>query len=119
MPSSACKTSAQDRTSTRLNSSHTIISYAVFCLRKNECSSSEEHTSELQSHDNLVCRLLLENKGPGPGHSCPTERRCFSFKGPQQAAREQCPQAAQRLFFFKVPAHTEVSPFPHLEPLQN
>src|SRR3954467_13649061 len=23
---------------------------------------SEEHTSELQSHDNLVCRLLLENK---------------------------------------------------------
>src|SRR3954464_8915595 len=23
---------------------------------------SEEHTSELQSHDNLVCRLLFENK---------------------------------------------------------
>src|SRR3954467_4491705 len=23
---------------------------------------SEEHTSELQPHDNLVCRLLLENK---------------------------------------------------------
>src|SRR3954462_12470749 len=23
----------------------------------------EEHTSELQSHDNLVCRLLLEKKG--------------------------------------------------------
>src|SRR3954462_5713673 len=23
---------------------------------------SEEHTSELQSHDNLVCRLLLEEK---------------------------------------------------------
>src|SRR5690242_21362356 len=25
-------------------------------------SRSEEHTSELQSHVNLVCRLLLENK---------------------------------------------------------
>src|SRR3954464_7935762 len=25
-------------------------------------SRSEEHTSELQSHDNLVCRLLLEKK---------------------------------------------------------
>src|SRR4051812_39810186 len=25
---------------------------------------SEEHTSELQSHVNLVCRLLLENKQP-------------------------------------------------------
>src|SRR5258708_21547367 len=44
----------QDRKSTRLNSSHQIISYAVFCLR------SEEHTSELQSPDHLVCRLLLE-----------------------------------------------------------
>src|SRR3954466_917426 len=44
-----------DRKSTRLNSSHTIISYAL-PIR------SEEHTSELQSHDNLVCRLLLEKK---------------------------------------------------------
>src|SRR3954462_13044632 len=26
------------------------------------CSRSEEHTSELQSHANLVCRLLLEKK---------------------------------------------------------
>src|SRR5260370_4923759 len=26
------------------------------------CMRSEEHTSELQSHLNLVCRLLLENK---------------------------------------------------------
>src|SRR3954463_6472014 len=48
-----------DRKSTRLNSSHTIISYAVFCLKKKR---SEEHTSELQSHDNLVCRLMIEKK---------------------------------------------------------
>src|SRR5260370_3343709 len=27
---------------------------------------SEEHTSELQSHLNLVCRLLLEKKKPYP-----------------------------------------------------
>src|SRR5690242_20821488 len=26
------------------------------------CKRSEEHTSELQSHVNLVCRLLLEKK---------------------------------------------------------
>src|SRR3954467_15094126 len=131
-----------DRKSTRLNSSHTIISYAVFCLKTKKgrpvqrltlgckqggelrlvtaklsgCSAgrraitrlfflmirrpprstlfpyttlfrsndtatteiytlslhdalggrriirSEEHTSELQSHDNLVCRLLLDKK---------------------------------------------------------
>src|SRR5260221_6360669 len=43
-----------DRKSTRLNSSHTVISYAVFCLR------TKEHTSELQSHSDLVCRLMLE-----------------------------------------------------------
>src|SRR3954462_15295617 len=34
MPSSGVQTCA-DRKSTRLNSSHTIISYAVFCLKKN------------------------------------------------------------------------------------
>src|SRR5258707_2193528 len=45
---------AQDRKSTRLNSSHANISYAVFCLKK------KEHTSELQSRQYLVCRLLLE-----------------------------------------------------------
>src|SRR2546422_6050395 len=43
-----------DRKSTRLNSSHGYISYAVFCLKK-----KEEHTSELQSRLHLVCRLLL------------------------------------------------------------
>src|SRR5260221_453776 len=45
-----------DRKSTRLNSSHTVISYAVFCLKK------KKHTSELQSHSRLACRLLLRNK---------------------------------------------------------
>src|SRR3954465_11839407 len=30
-----------------------------------KCARSEEHTSELQSHDNLVCRLLLEKKTVG------------------------------------------------------
>src|SRR5260221_8010582 len=53
-PGVCCGT--RDRKSTRLNSSHTVISYAVFCLRK------KKHTSELQSHSDLVCRLLLEKK---------------------------------------------------------
>src|SRR5258707_10828382 len=46
----------QDRKSTRLNSSHANISYAVFCLKK------KEHTSEFQSRQYLVCRLLLEKE---------------------------------------------------------
>src|SRR2546430_11437678 len=31
-------------------------------LRRPQCRRSEEHTSELQSQSNLVCRLLLEKK---------------------------------------------------------
>src|SRR5688500_19829372 len=36
--------------------------YAAAELLANEKSRSEEHTSELQSPCNLVCRLLLEKK---------------------------------------------------------
>src|SRR5207302_6746563 len=31
-------------------------------VRRTHCWRSEEHTSELQSRENLVCRLLLEKK---------------------------------------------------------
>src|SRR5260221_7984458 len=31
-------------------------------LEERPCIRSEEHTSELQSHSDLVCRLLLEKK---------------------------------------------------------
>src|SRR3712207_8022142 len=34
----------------------------VFCCRSCNSSRSEEHTSELQSRQYLVCRLLLEKK---------------------------------------------------------
>src|SRR3712207_7123829 len=36
-----------DRKSTRLNSSHANISYAVFCLKKNRTPTSASHTSSL------------------------------------------------------------------------
>src|SRR5688572_32493518 len=36
--------------------------FYCFPLSKNGFSRSEEHTSELQSQSNLVCRLLLEKK---------------------------------------------------------
>src|SRR5258708_25415573 len=35
------------------------------------CCRSEEHTSELQSPDHLVCRLLLEKKKTKQQHDCP------------------------------------------------
>src|SRR5260370_5766989 len=46
---------------------------------------SEEHTSELQSHLNLVCRLLLEKKKTQPPHTIqqpprvPTEAECIGL----------------------------------------
>src|SRR2546430_3540133 len=36
---------------------------------KIESDRSEEHTSELQSQSNLVCRLLLEKKNTHPAHA--------------------------------------------------
>src|SRR5437773_7651526 len=43
-------------------------------------SRSEEHTSELQSHHDLVCRLLLEKKNTGPvaGHGAGVEYDTFT-----------------------------------------
>src|SRR2546430_7767983 len=38
-----------------------------------ELKRSEEHTSELQSQSNLVCRLLLEKKNSYPRHRSPSE----------------------------------------------
>src|SRR5260221_4850502 len=36
---------------------------------------SEEHTSELQSHSDLVCRLLLEQKNPTNISRSPLQRK--------------------------------------------
>src|SRR5690242_21227406 len=36
--------------------------FALWKLHEGKIERSEEHTSELQSHVNLVCRLLLEKK---------------------------------------------------------
>src|SRR5260221_5019047 len=44
-----------DRKSTRLNSSHTVISYAVFCLKKKKNSHSPHMAFEIR----LPVRLLL------------------------------------------------------------
>src|SRR5690606_41919601 len=39
-----------------------VMSPAIISERYVELGRSEEHTSELQSRENLVCRLLLEKK---------------------------------------------------------
>src|SRR5260370_32765701 len=41
---------------------HADVQHHLALARQCEVVRSEEHTSELQSHLNLVCRLLLEKK---------------------------------------------------------
>src|SRR5260370_22721241 len=47
-------------------------SLILFFFRKST-TRSEEHTSELQSHLNLVCRLLLEKKKTQPTNTYHTD----------------------------------------------
>src|SRR5260221_10620992 len=43
-----------DRKSTRLNSSHTVISYAVFCLKKKKKAKKKIHRSTLKEYALIV-----------------------------------------------------------------
>src|SRR2546430_12624676 len=55
-----------DRKSTRLNSSHSQISYAVFCLKKNK--AQHQHQSEAPQPQDDPMRARLPGDGDGPGH---------------------------------------------------
>src|SRR5438132_5061021 len=46
----------------RLVSAASLDLHAIHLLEPLALQRSEEHTSELQSHSDLVCRLLLEKK---------------------------------------------------------
>src|SRR5438552_7310280 len=52
--------SPKDRRARRHHALQSAASFEVDIL--DVCARSEEHTSELQSPDHLVCRLLLEKK---------------------------------------------------------
>src|SRR3954462_12593048 len=91
------------------------------------CARSEEHTSELQSHDNLACRLLLEKKRrqdsvPADVQSGPEYRprairaaQVPSASAPLASPLGYRPTAASGIgwvcFFLKEGATTDISPF--------
>src|SRR5258708_10244271 len=52
---------ASDRKSTRLNSSHQIISYAVFCLKKKTSISQTHNTLSSSLHTLTEQRILLSD----------------------------------------------------------
>src|SRR5690606_41286490 len=51
---------------------------------------SEEHTSELQSRENLVCRLLLEKKKRQPTRPWPLRHRAVSVHAAQPPLERDC-----------------------------
>src|SRR3712207_8768860 len=52
------------RSAARVLSKHKFPATIVYAALSGEEQRSEEHTSELQSRQYLVCRLLLEKKHP-------------------------------------------------------
>src|ERR1022692_2798829 len=74
-----------DRKSTRLNSSHLVISYAVFCLKKTlgkECprgGNCRKGSGCSTGFPAFVVRLIC-HKGKDPRNSKPTSQRLSFFK---------------------------------------
>src|SRR4029077_11830525 len=96
------------------------------------CSArSEEHTSELQSHLNLVCRLLLEKKkytycrrrvtcGGDLIEKIETDTVSVSMSWRRMSRCSLVPAALIRLgaffFFFKLRRPPKTPPLPHPPP---
>src|SRR3954462_947828 len=94
-----------DRKSTRLNSSHTIISYAVFCLKKKKT----KHRDREAPVDGR-----LEPTGPGQGQT----RTCHQHRTSTRSQPRHPPHLAPVFFFFfNDPGPPEISPLPHHAPL--
>src|SRR5688500_19725221 len=61
-PSSGVRRNARDRKSTRLNSSHLVTSYAVFCLKKNKQRYGEPLLSEIKTRSVYLMNLLISER---------------------------------------------------------
>src|SRR3954465_960395 len=106
MPSSACKTCA-DRKSTRLNSSHTIISYAVFCLKKKNKNATHRRSRDRRPPSPSRRRTRLSRAGTGTMLGLQLWRDDVNAKG--------CLFG----FFLNNGAPPEFSPFPHPPPFHS
>src|SRR2546427_9111999 len=77
--------STPDRKSTRLNSSHSQISYAVFCLKKKKCGASHTrrclHRGRQRPRHSGVVSLLGQSSRLSaiPLSRCPIARLCISL----------------------------------------
>src|SRR6266571_4575490 len=88
-------------------------------LPRRSTRRSEEHTSELQSHVNLVCRLLLEKKNNVPGGAVRDPPRVLDSKPARKhlvgahvqrchVGRDRPLRKLRAAFFFNDTATTEI-----------
>src|ERR1022692_4492549 len=88
--------SVPDRKSTRLNSSHLVISYAVFCLKKNR--------ERLEKFDEFTQRVnrILDARAAAPG------RDRVTWIAALRVGRRRGLARVRLLFFFNDTATTEI-----------
>src|ERR1035438_2543361 len=90
-----------DRKSTRLNSSHLGISYAVFCLKKKTKNKIQKYRGETGTSATPIPR-----DGPWP------PRPPASTPAPWMSLSPCRPAASLLFFFLKKPAPPKTPPFP-------
>src|SRR2546428_5071780 len=65
------------------------VALRVVLARPDALGRSEEHTSELQSRSDLVCRLLLEKKNAGPMEAAEIKKLGMEIADALQAAHSK------------------------------
>src|SRR3954464_14175766 len=94
-----------DRKSTRLNSSHTIISYAVFCLKKKKNQPEQQSHEHMRAHTHVLTRNQL---------CAGCVAVCLRWRSPPHTL---LPSPSFFFFFLNNPAPPKFSPFPPPAPL--
>src|ERR1022692_3415309 len=95
-----------DRKSTRLNSSHLVISYAVFCLKKK--STPVHHENDGDARRPRDC--LRARRSPPAPRSGPVRR------GYPTAPRSSMKTTGMLVFFLNDPGPPEIYPSPPRRP---
>src|SRR5205085_8564178 len=98
----------------KLGSVNQMLPSRAQTMSLGEFRRSEEHTSELQSQSNLVCRLLLEKKKPDSGTIDRTTELASSLAGVGQTAISR-PRKSNAPFLPLPPT----APLPGVTPMQS
>src|SRR3954449_3621657 len=94
-----------DRKSTRLNSSHTLISYAVFCLKKKQNAEQRKYGGRRARGDGARTGVP------------PADKRHYGVRRPRLYSPRQRRLPAVLYFFFNDRGTTEFSPLPQHDAL--